>query len=407
MMSAEIKVSVIIPVYNAGLYLEECLDSVLRQTLRKLEIICVDDGSTDRSLEILRAYAHRDDRLKIIEQGNQGAGAARNAGMAMARGGYLAFMDADDLYRSSALAQAYAQAVDEKADLLAFDAVYFTPESEWRDPQLNRRLLAGRRAASAETDPDFLFQLFSCNTWCKLYRRDFIQQKGLRYQEIKTANDLYFVFAALAYAERIAVLDRPLVKHRVLHSGNLQSVKEQTPLDFVAALKKLGQDLRQNGLWEALGQSYLNAALHHFAYNWATLGQGGRRQIRDRAQEIIALLELERHPPDFYYSGKDYPLACRITGFKGERGPAAMDRLKSLLKRILPPPVYTFHREAAGLKQYMLELSAGQSARQNQQQKQMERLMQQQEELLQNVERLFRQNEEIQAHLKAIEAANK
>ena len=84
-----------------------------------------------------------------------------------------------------------------------------------------------------------------------------------------------------------------------------------------------------------------------------------------------------------------------------------MDRLKSLLKRILPPPVYTFHREAAGLKQYMLELSAGQSARQNQQQKQMERLMQQQEELLQNVERLFRQNEEIQAHLKAIEAANK
>lgn len=220
-MAADIKISVIIPVYNAEKYLRECLDSVIEQTLQEIEIICVDDGSTDNSLAILKEYTQKDERLKIIEQANRGAGAARNLGMAVALGEYLAFLDADDLYYPQALAQAYAVAVKEKADMLAFDAEYFIAGSAWLNPQINSLLLADRQMISAENDGKFLFQLLSCNTWCKLYRRDFVQRSGLRYQEIKTANDLCFVCSALAVAERIAVLDKPLVKHRVLHSGNL------------------------------------------------------------------------------------------------------------------------------------------------------------------------------------------
>lgn len=92
------KVSVIIPVYNTEEYLRECLDSVVNQTLKEIEIICVDDGSTDNSARILEKYATKDSRFKIIAQKNQGAGFARNEGIKIAKGEYIAFLDSDDYY---------------------------------------------------------------------------------------------------------------------------------------------------------------------------------------------------------------------------------------------------------------------------------------------------------------------
>ena len=96
--SNEIKVSVIMPVYNVEQYLRECLDTVLGQTLREIEVICVDDGSTDSSVEILEEYRSRDDRVKVYRQQNAGAGEARNNALSHASGKYVAFMDADDRY---------------------------------------------------------------------------------------------------------------------------------------------------------------------------------------------------------------------------------------------------------------------------------------------------------------------
>ena len=91
-----VKVSVILPVYNVEKYLKECLDSILNQTLQEIEVICVDDGSTDRSLEILREYEKKDKRVIVLTQENKGAGAARNKGLAIAKGEYLSFLDSDD-----------------------------------------------------------------------------------------------------------------------------------------------------------------------------------------------------------------------------------------------------------------------------------------------------------------------
>ena len=92
------KVSIIIPVYNAGNYLPMCLDSICNQTCGDIEVICVDDGSTDKSLEILQQYQQKDGRIKILEQKNQGSGVARNKGIQVAKGDFIAFMDSDDWY---------------------------------------------------------------------------------------------------------------------------------------------------------------------------------------------------------------------------------------------------------------------------------------------------------------------
>ena len=115
-----VKVSVIIPVYNVEPYLKQCMDSVVGQTLKDIEIICVDDGSTDNSLDILREYAAEDSRIQIIEQKNAGAGAARNNGMRYATGKYLSFLDSDDFFEPRMLEKAYDLAEKDQADFVAY-----------------------------------------------------------------------------------------------------------------------------------------------------------------------------------------------------------------------------------------------------------------------------------------------
>ena len=105
----EPKVSVIIPVYNVEKYLGPCLDSILGQTLNNIEVICVDDGSTDRSLDILREYEKRDARVKVLTQPNTNAGAARNKGIQQARGEYLSFLDSDDHFDPTMLEKCAAR----------------------------------------------------------------------------------------------------------------------------------------------------------------------------------------------------------------------------------------------------------------------------------------------------------
>lgn len=387
-MSQSIKVSVIIPVYNAGKYLAECLDSVIGQTLQDIEIICVDDGSSDNSLAILREYEAKDERVKIIGQQNQGAAMARNAGMAAARGEYLAFLDADDLYYPYALQRAYSCAARSSTDMVVFEAVFFDEEHGrlWTE-QVKTEYLAGLRSFSARIIPEFIFQIASCNTWNKLYKRQFVQRTGLQYQKIKTANDLCFVYSSIACANEIAVIKQSLVKHRVLHRGNLQSVKVRTPLDFLDALEQLKQDLQRFDLWEQLRQSYTNCVLYHCVYNWRTLDRQGKRRISAKGREIGNLLELNQHTESYYYNLNDYAIIRGIAGFSERGSCGIMGKIKDLLKYILPPPVNAFNREINSLRQYVSELNSALLKQQKEQQKMIELLAEQQKLLMKSIQR--------------------
>ncbi len=114
------KVSIIIPVYNVEKYLKECLNSVVNQTLKEIEIICVDDGSTDNSLSILEEYAKKDNRINLLKQENSGAGAARNKGLDSARGEYIYFLDSDDFLELNAIEILYNQIAKNQADICFF-----------------------------------------------------------------------------------------------------------------------------------------------------------------------------------------------------------------------------------------------------------------------------------------------
>ena len=124
------KISIIIPVYNAEKYLYECLDSLVNQTMKNTEIICIDDGSTDNSYEILCEYATKDNRFIILQQENKGAGAARNKGMEIAKGEFLAFLDADDFFEHDMLEITLNKIEKTQADFVIFNSNQFDDKTK-------------------------------------------------------------------------------------------------------------------------------------------------------------------------------------------------------------------------------------------------------------------------------------
>jgi len=127
------KVSVIIPVYNSEKYLRECLDSVVNQSLREIEIICIDDGSTDKSVDILEEYRKIDKRILIIKQNHLYAGVARNTGIKIAKGKYLFFMDSDDLCDKDLLLKSVFRAEDTGSEIVAFNFYRFDSKNDFRE----------------------------------------------------------------------------------------------------------------------------------------------------------------------------------------------------------------------------------------------------------------------------------
>ena len=129
-MCNNVKVSVIIPVYNVELYLRECLDTVVNQTLKEIEIIIINDGSTDNSGEIIKKYENEYSNIISITQENHGLGNARNQGLNCAKGEFIYFMDSDDKIEIDMLEQLYTMAIEQNLEMILFDADVFSDDPE-------------------------------------------------------------------------------------------------------------------------------------------------------------------------------------------------------------------------------------------------------------------------------------
>ena len=197
--------------YNAREHVRECLDSLTNQTLKEIEIICVNDGSTDDTQSILEEYAKKDERIVILNQGNLYAGVARNNGMNHASGEYLIFLDADDFFKPEMLEKMYNKAVSHKADICICSVIaYSERDKEYRESNhyLREDLLPENVPFSPRDEEirDSLFQMTIPAPWNKLFKKSFINQEGITFDTLKRANDLYFSYLAMAVAERITVV---------------------------------------------------------------------------------------------------------------------------------------------------------------------------------------------------------
>lgn len=257
-------VSVIMPVYNAQKYLRQCVDSVLSQTLRNIELICVDDGSTDDSVQILTEYAQRDSRMRVLKQNNLFAGVARNAGIDVARGKYLMFLDADDFFEPDMISQMVLAAEEANAQISLCGGDHYNTNTGAYLPAswlLREQYLPKFRPFSAADVGNRIFQITSPSPWTKLFRRDFFEEHHLRFQPLPRANDLCCILTALSLAQRITTVPRVFVHYRVGDTASLQGGNAKTPTAFIEALEGLYANITEKGASDEMLESFANLVL--------------------------------------------------------------------------------------------------------------------------------------------------
>ena len=234
------KVSIIVPVYNVAQYLRRFIDSILLQTYKDIELICVDDGSTDESVAIMESYG---DKIKIIHQENQGAGVARNAGLKVADGEYVYFCDPDDWCEPKLVELCEKKASEENCDVVVFGRNIY---DESQEKVVEHKLLPGSITVlpspfSPKDISDIVFSVFGQAPWNKFYRRKFLEDKKLRFQALPRNNDVYFTSASYALADRIGIVNVALYNYRKNRPDGLQDGNDNTPhtlFDVFAALEK-------------------------------------------------------------------------------------------------------------------------------------------------------------------------
>ncbi len=254
-------VSIVVPVYNAMPFLQEALDSICNQTFRDLQIILVDDGSTDGSLEMLRDYEKKDTRIQVLENNEEGVGAAkaRNLGLTYVTGKYVLILDADDIFHLSLVEKAYETAEAHDTDIVLFDALWFDNETMEPLPDtftINFDVIPANKVFSAKDIEDDFFASMSGPAWCQFCKHDFLKSNNAYFQELHI-DDVFFSFSNLAVASRVVALPEILVRYRCNNPSSLIKKRYINPLTSVLLAGKIKEWLEERQLFEMFHHSYI------------------------------------------------------------------------------------------------------------------------------------------------------
>ena len=256
-----VKVSVVIPVYNVEDFLGECLDSICNQTLKDIEIICVNDGSKDRSLEILNEYASRDSRMTVLDQENGGHAVATNRGMKLATGKYIFFMDSDDILELTALEDTYKVAEKRDVDFVIFQAInYYMDTGELVEAEnYSMNDLADQVGNSVFSWKDIKEHIFKITVtpWSKLYNREFVMKNNIIYPEGLVFDDNVFFYETLFAADRITFLRKHLFKRRWYSSSSTTSGARHFK-DYIQICDLIWQTFFRYGAFDEFKKPLLN-----------------------------------------------------------------------------------------------------------------------------------------------------
>ena len=231
-----VEISVIVPIYNAEDYLDESLNSIVNQSFRDLEIIFVDDGSTDNTLERLNEYAEKDNRIQVYSQENQGPGGATNTGLDKATGKYIYLMDADDIIDLSALGELHSIMEEKDVDMVIFPTIdydedtgtYSKPEY-FSMSELNE--LVGDNVFNWRDIGDLIFKI-SVTPWSKLYKHEIIKKSHARFSLNLIYHDNPFFWEVLFNTERLFFYNKFLYTRRV-HSASCTNSHDERNIDTI------------------------------------------------------------------------------------------------------------------------------------------------------------------------------
>ena len=223
------KLSLIVPVYNTRDYLGECLESLIGQTWRDIEIVCVNDGSTDDSARLLQEYARRDERISILTQENRGLSAARNAGLKAVHGEYVLFVDSDDRLNSMACERLVYEILGKEPDLIVFGANTIPPEVLSEDKWLGSVLSPGDVMVRSGALSEAMLQPGALPfVWRNCIRRSLLEREGLLFDEsVRYGEDTLFQICLLPACQRISFISDRLYDYRKGRAGSLMAQLQQ------------------------------------------------------------------------------------------------------------------------------------------------------------------------------------
>ncbi len=303
-------VTVVIPVYNSEAWLDDCLSSVLAQSGVTLEVICINDGSTDGSLAVLQRYADTDGRVTIIDQPNQGQSVGRNAGLDAAAGRYLIYLDSDDFWPADTLAQLVAHADNDNLDMVMFDCFAFLdgdiPEAVWK--RYSTYYQRAHEYAAPRSGVEMIADMrrnrdYRPHVGMYLARTEFVQRAGARFIPGIVHQDNPYTFALLIHAGRVAHTNAEIYARRMRPDSTITSLNDARSvtgyyLSYVAMVREIhGREYAADVtgmLCEVIEGVYAGAAKKTPALTAQQFAEVGKLDSRLDAQLVIERLKATR-----------------------------------------------------------------------------------------------------------------
>lgn len=298
-MVAQPKVSVIIPVYNLEKYLRRCLDSVINQSLSEIEVICINDGSTDSSLDILRNYENRDRRIRVINKENEGQGIARNIGINLAAGEYIGFVDGDDWIDPEMYETMYSIAKKNDLDM----QICTMKRLDEYGNDIQGRCDYDQYIGCKYDDPSFIFsgydiaeEIFSIGKFCmnKIYKSSFLNQHKIRFREYKYFEDYIFYFFCFIRAQKISVIRQPFYKY-IDRQGSSMCGKTR-PLALFEANREIEKHLDFYNVEEQFRQRFEKWKIKRYLSIYYMTDSEYKKQYFTNMKTEFSKIEIKRNP---------------------------------------------------------------------------------------------------------------
>lgn len=270
---AKPKVSVILPVYNVGKYLRQSLDSLINQTLKEIEIICVDDGSTDDSYEILEEYKQKDNRIKVIHKENKGTGAARNDGLRLAQGECIGFVDPDDWVKPNMFERLYGLIKEKDLDIAMCMPDGYDERNNVNAPfpyfvDANWENLIDDRIFNWRDLSPFSYPM--C-VWNKLYTKKLFDENNIDFAEGLDFEDHKVIFGTLLTAEKIFFIREKLYVYRYNREGSVLSDNNRRLIDHMEIFNIVEELMKATNTFNILRNDFLTYKIHNVLYYYSMI----------------------------------------------------------------------------------------------------------------------------------------
>lgn len=300
-MKEQIAVSVIVPIYNSEKYLLRAMHAVMGQSFKNIEIICVDDASTDNSLALLQELQKDDNRIKLIHHDvNKGAAVSRNDGLELARGKYVIFLDSDDYFYESMLEETYEKAATYDADVVMFgsEQVMVFEECVPKEPQVTVRVQYEHSVIDNVKEKRNLLCKVRHVPWDKLVKKSFLDAHQIRFPELLANEDVFYSYATVLLAERIVTCDKIFVKYYCGRVGSLTDFCAKKENYMIEAYRALWLFAKENKIEETLIIALFNGLLDSLQQYFSN--QDNLLQIRENTLQKL------KYYSDFLEDLKEY-----------------------------------------------------------------------------------------------------